>query len=212
MPAAVPLRQTRGKGPPLEKGASKVADDRRHTLGRLERHVVPDALDHLEPCLWTSFSDPPADGDELRVETARQDGQRHAAGRQPRPPARHPPEPEAADLPGDRLRLVGQASWALALDQRHRLRPEDKATGGGIILHLHDGIELTLGDLVYLMPVGHQIAPSFMGRTAPIAMHGYTPDDPVMDACFVTTGLGTDAASILDVAPAIWRAVEDTVA
>jgi beta-lactamase class A len=38
-----------------------------------------------------------------------------------------------------------------SLDHRHTLRPEDKATGGGIILHLHDGIEFTLGDLAYLM-------------------------------------------------------------
>jgi beta-lactamase class A len=39
----------------------------------------------------------------------------------------------------------------LALDRKHRLKPDEKATGGGVILHLHDGIELTLGDLVYLM-------------------------------------------------------------
>ena len=68
------------------------------------------------------------------------------------------------------------------------------------------------GDLVFLMPVGHQIAPSCMGITAPIAMHGYTPDDPVMDACFVSTGIGSDATSILDVAPTIWRAVADHAA
>ena len=39
----------------------------------------------------------------------------------------------------------------LSLGQRHKLLAEDKATGGGVVLHLHDGIELTLGDLVYLM-------------------------------------------------------------
>jgi beta-lactamase class A len=39
----------------------------------------------------------------------------------------------------------------LSLDQRHAIGPHDKATGGGVILHLHDGIELTLGDLAYLM-------------------------------------------------------------
>lgn len=39
----------------------------------------------------------------------------------------------------------------LSLDQRHKLQPADKSTGGGVILHLHDGIEFTLGDLVYLM-------------------------------------------------------------
>ncbi len=30
------------------------------------------------------------------------------------------------------------------------LKPEDKAIGSGVLLHLHDGIELTLRDLVYL--------------------------------------------------------------
>lgn len=64
------------------------------------------------------------------------------------------------------------------------------------------------GDCVFLMPPGHQIAPSFMGAHAPIAMHGYTPDDPVMDACFVTTGFGADAQSILDVTPRVWAEVE----
>ena len=35
--------------------------------------------------------------------------------------------------------------------RRHTLRPEDKATGSGVVANLHDGIELTLGDLAYLM-------------------------------------------------------------
>jgi len=39
----------------------------------------------------------------------------------------------------------------LTLGQVHKLKSDDKATGGGVVLHLHDGIELTLGDLVYLM-------------------------------------------------------------
>ncbi len=39
----------------------------------------------------------------------------------------------------------------LTLDQRHKLLPGDKSTGGGVVLHLHDGIEFTLGDLFYLM-------------------------------------------------------------
>ncbi len=39
----------------------------------------------------------------------------------------------------------------LSLDTRHTLRPADKATGSGIVANLHDGIELTLGDLAYLM-------------------------------------------------------------
>ncbi len=39
----------------------------------------------------------------------------------------------------------------VSLDLRHTLKPEDKAGGSGVIAHLHDGSELTLGDLVYLM-------------------------------------------------------------
>ena len=39
----------------------------------------------------------------------------------------------------------------LSLDTRHTLRAADKATGSGVMANLHDGIELTLGDLVYLM-------------------------------------------------------------
>jgi beta-lactamase class A len=38
-----------------------------------------------------------------------------------------------------------------SLDMRHVLRPEDKSAGSGVLAHLHDGIELTVGDLVYLM-------------------------------------------------------------
>lgn len=39
----------------------------------------------------------------------------------------------------------------LSLETRHTLRPADKATGSGVVANLHDGIELTLGDLAYLM-------------------------------------------------------------
>lgn len=38
-----------------------------------------------------------------------------------------------------------------SLDTVHALRPEDKATGSGVLAQLHDGITLTLGDLAYLM-------------------------------------------------------------
>jgi beta-lactamase class A len=40
---------------------------------------------------------------------------------------------------------------AQSLDQRYRVRTDDKGAGSGVISHLHDGIEFTLGDLVYLM-------------------------------------------------------------
>jgi beta-lactamase class A len=39
----------------------------------------------------------------------------------------------------------------LSLDTVYRLRPADKATGSGVVAGLHDGIELTLNDLAYLM-------------------------------------------------------------
>lgn len=38
-----------------------------------------------------------------------------------------------------------------SIDDRFRLGEKDRAAGSGVMLHLHDGIELTLGDLVYLM-------------------------------------------------------------
>jgi beta-lactamase class A len=40
---------------------------------------------------------------------------------------------------------------ALSLEDAVTLRAEDKTEGSGIISHLHTGIELTFGDLVYLM-------------------------------------------------------------
>ena len=38
-----------------------------------------------------------------------------------------------------------------ALDDVHVLKAEEKAPGSGVMLHLHDGVELTLNDLIYLM-------------------------------------------------------------
>jgi beta-lactamase class A len=40
---------------------------------------------------------------------------------------------------------------ARSLDDRHVVRTEEKAPGSGVLLHLHDGLDLTLNDLVYLM-------------------------------------------------------------
>src|SRR6266536_2106377 len=37
-----------------------------------------------------------------------------------------------------------------ALDDPYTLRAEDKAPGSGVLLHLHDGLALTLDDLLYL--------------------------------------------------------------
>ncbi len=38
-----------------------------------------------------------------------------------------------------------------SLADLHALRPEEKTPGSGVLLHLHDGLQLTLGDLLYLM-------------------------------------------------------------
>ena len=37
------------------------------------------------------------------------------------------------------------------LDDRYMLRAEDKAPGSGVLQQLHDGLQVTLGDVVYLM-------------------------------------------------------------
>jgi beta-lactamase class A len=39
----------------------------------------------------------------------------------------------------------------LSLDEPYRLRAADKVPGSGVLQHLHDGLDLTLGDVVYLM-------------------------------------------------------------
>ncbi len=38
-----------------------------------------------------------------------------------------------------------------ALTDLHTLLPEDKTPGSGVLLHLHDGLQLALADLLYLM-------------------------------------------------------------
>src|ERR1700733_12685642 len=37
------------------------------------------------------------------------------------------------------------------LDERFTLRAADRAQGSGIMVHLHEGMEFTVGDLVFLM-------------------------------------------------------------
>ncbi|CAN5532915.1 serine hydrolase [soil metagenome] len=39
----------------------------------------------------------------------------------------------------------------MSLSDRHTLKADEKAPGSGVMLHLHDGVELTLNDLIYLM-------------------------------------------------------------
>lgn len=38
-----------------------------------------------------------------------------------------------------------------SLEDLYTLRPEDKVPGSGVLQHFHDGAELTIGDVVYLM-------------------------------------------------------------
>lgn len=38
-----------------------------------------------------------------------------------------------------------------SLDDRYTLTKEDKTPGSGVLLHMHDGLELTLNDVIYLM-------------------------------------------------------------
>jgi beta-lactamase class A len=42
-------------------------------------------------------------------------------------------------------------SGDVLLDDIHTLKAEEKAPGSGVMLHLHDGVQLTINDLVYLM-------------------------------------------------------------
>ena len=50
------------------------------------------------------------------------------------------------------IELFRQAdAGRLSLETKYRLRSEDKATGSGVVAQFHDGIELTLSDLAYLM-------------------------------------------------------------
>jgi beta-lactamase class A len=39
----------------------------------------------------------------------------------------------------------------LSLQELHSLEPTEKAEGSGVLLHLHDGLEVTIADLLYLM-------------------------------------------------------------
>jgi len=38
-----------------------------------------------------------------------------------------------------------------SLSDTHSLTPDEKVKGSGVLLHLHDGLQLTLNDLIYLM-------------------------------------------------------------
>lgn len=49
----------------------------------------------------------------------------------------------------DIFRGIDRGVWAL--DDQYTLRAEDKAAGSGVLLHLREGLVLTLADLLYLM-------------------------------------------------------------
>lgn len=54
------------------------------------------------------------------------------------------------------------------------------------------------GDVIFLMSPGALIVPSFMGREAVRAMHGYDPNDPFSRGCFMTNETDPLPSSILD--------------
>jgi hypothetical protein len=55
------------------------------------------------------------------------------------------------------------------------------------------------GDVIFLMSPGGLIVPSFMGREAISAMHGYDPEDPFSKGCFMTNDVDSPLpSSILD--------------
>ncbi len=39
----------------------------------------------------------------------------------------------------------------LSLEKLHKMTADDKSNGSGVLLHMHTGVEVTIGDLVYLM-------------------------------------------------------------
>lgn len=45
----------------------------------------------------------------------------------------------------------GMESGELALDDTYIVRSADKAPGSGVLQHMHAGLQLSLGDLLYLM-------------------------------------------------------------
>lgn len=65
-----------------------------------------------------------------------------------------------------------------ALTERHVLREDDKAPGGGVLLHLHAGLELTLDDLIYLMiSISDNTATNMLIRLAGMEAIGRTMGD-----------------------------------
>jgi hypothetical protein len=64
------------------------------------------------------------------------------------------------------------------------------------------------GETIFLMNPGEILAPSFMGGTAPKAMHGYHPHDPDSDTLLLANFEHTPVTSILDIGPLIVRELE----
>lgn len=64
------------------------------------------------------------------------------------------------------------------------------------------------GETIFLMNAGEILVPSFMGRSAPRAMHGYHPEDPDSDTVALTNFAHAPVTSIRDIGPLLVREVE----
>lgn len=68
------------------------------------------------------------------------------------------------------------------------------------------------GDVIFLVSPGVLIVPSFMGREAIRAMHGYDPDDPFSKGCFMTNEADSPLpASILDLKDFLLSRITESV-
>ncbi|MFH0777906.1 MAG: alkaline phosphatase family protein [Candidatus Eisenbacteria bacterium] len=85
--------------------------------------------------------------------------------------------------------------WARKVEKRSRIEEALASLEYGRVLPEEEKSELGLdfggreyGDVVFLMNPGHMIVPSFVGKTAPRAMHGFHPSDVWSRACFLSSG------------------------
>lgn len=65
------------------------------------------------------------------------------------------------------------------------------------------------GELFFLANAGHLFVPSFMGRTAPKAMHGYHPQDVDSDTILLGNYEHSAVASIMDLGPLMSSELEE---
>lgn len=92
------------------------------------------------------------------------------------------------DVRGELVRRLNATGWG-------RVVTEEELESHGCRFD-----DSSYGDVIFLLSPGWLIVPSFMGREAISAMHGYDPDDPFSKGCFMTNDNGSPLpVSILDV-------------